>query len=46
MAIKIDPKLTPQKLVPAIERMFELSAAKIQSIEKTWKPADGTTSSR
>ena len=42
MAIKIDPKLTPQKLVPAIERMFELSAAKIHSIEKTWKPADGT----
>jgi len=42
MAIKIDNKLTPQKLVPAIERMFELSAQKISSIEKTWKPADGT----
>ena len=42
MAIKIDNKLTPQKLVPAIERMFELSAQKILSIEKTWKPSDGT----
>lgn len=42
MAIKIDPKLTPQKLVPAIERMFELSAHKISNIEKTWKPAAGT----
>jgi hypothetical protein len=42
MALKIDNKLTPQKLVPAIERMFELSAQKISSIEKTWKPADGT----
>jgi len=42
MPLKIDNKLTPQKLVPAIERMFELSAQKISSIEKTWKPADGT----
>jgi len=42
MAIKIDSKLTPQKLVPQIERLFELSAQKILSIEKTWKPADGT----
>jgi hypothetical protein len=42
MALKIDTQLTPQKLLPAIERMFELSAGKILSIEKTWKPADGT----
>ena len=42
MPLKIDNKLTPQKLAPAIERMFELSALKISSIEKTWKPADGT----
>jgi hypothetical protein len=42
MAIKIDNKLTPQKLLPAIERMWELSAQKILSIEKSWKPADGT----
>lgn len=42
MPIKIDSKLTSQKLVPAIERMFELSAQKILRIEKTWKPAEGT----
>jgi len=42
MPIKIDTKLTPQKLVPKIERLFELSAGKILSIEKAWKPAQGT----
>ena len=42
MPLRIDTKLTPQKLVPAIERMFELSAQKILRIEKSWKPADGT----
>ena len=42
MATKIDSKLTPLKLVPKIERMFELSAQKIAGIEKTWKPSDGT----
>ena len=42
MPIKIDSRLTPQKLVPRIERMFELSAQKILNIEKSWKPADGT----
>jgi rhamnogalacturonyl hydrolase YesR len=42
MAIEIDSKLTPQKLVPKIERLFELSAQKILSIEKTWKPSEGT----
>lgn len=42
MAIKFDTSLTPQKLVPKIERLFELSAAKILSIENTWKPEQGT----
>jgi unsaturated chondroitin disaccharide hydrolase len=42
MAIKIDNKLTPQKLLPAIERIWDLSAQKILSIEKSWKPAEGT----
>ena len=42
MAIKIDSKLTPQKLVPQIERVFELSGQKILSIEKSWKPSAGT----
>ncbi|MBI5383445.1 MAG: glycoside hydrolase family 88 protein [Verrucomicrobia bacterium] len=42
MPIKIDRTITARKLVPKIERLFELSASKILSIEKTWKPADGT----
>lgn len=42
MPIKIDFQLTPKKLVPQIERMFELSAQKILSIEKSWKPEQGT----
>src|SRR5256885_11506753 len=40
--MKIDPGLTPQKLVPQIERLFKLSAQKILSIEKSWKLEDGT----
>jgi len=42
MAIKIDSQLTPKKLVPQIERVFELSGKKILSIEKSWKPSAGT----
>ena len=42
MPLRIDHTLTPQKLAPAIERMFDLSARKILSTEKTWKPSDGT----
>lgn len=42
MSIKIDNSLTPAKLKPAITRLFELSTAKIASIEKSWNPAKGT----
>lgn len=42
MSIRIDHRLTPQKLVPKIERLFELSAQKILSLEKTWQPRRGT----
>ncbi len=42
MAIKIDSKLTSQKLAPRIERVFELSGEKILSIEKSGKPEQGT----
>ena len=42
MPIKIDRTLTPQHLVPQIERLFDLSAAKLLSLEKSWRPADGT----
>jgi hypothetical protein len=33
--------LTPAALVPKLRRLFELSAAKIRSIEKSWEPARG-----
>jgi len=42
MPVKIDNQLTPKKLLPKIYRLFELSADKILSIEKTWKPEQGT----
>ena len=35
------PNRSPTDLVAPIERMFELSAGKIQSLERTWTPADG-----
>lgn len=40
--LRIQPGLTPAALLPKIERMFELSAAKIRSIEQTWSPAAGS----
>ena len=42
MPIKADPTLTPRQLQPALERLFALSAGKILSTEKSWKPAAGT----
>jgi len=42
MPIKINPTLTPRKLLPRIERLFALSAAKILNLEKTWKPERGS----
>jgi unsaturated chondroitin disaccharide hydrolase len=42
MPTRINSTLTPQKLVPKIHRLFDLSAEKILSIERTWKPEDGT----
>ncbi|HLP17293.1 MAG TPA: glycosyl hydrolase [Bacteroidota bacterium] len=38
----IDTTLTPSVLFPAVTRVFELSAQKIASIRKTWKPENGT----
>ena len=38
----IPEKITIKSLVPKLERMFELSAAKILSLEKTWDTAKGT----
>ncbi|HEY5912675.1 MAG TPA: glycosyl hydrolase [Verrucomicrobiae bacterium] len=42
MPIKIDHAITPQKLLRKLEKLFELSGAKILSLQKTWKPSDGT----
>jgi unsaturated chondroitin disaccharide hydrolase len=41
MPIKIDSALTPPRLLPAIERLFEVSSEKILRLEKTWKTTDG-----
>jgi unsaturated chondroitin disaccharide hydrolase len=37
----IQTSLRPNDLVPNIERLFELSASKILSLERSWKPAKG-----
>jgi unsaturated chondroitin disaccharide hydrolase len=37
----VDRPLTPRDLTPKIARVFELSAAKIHSIEDSWRAADG-----
>ena len=42
MPLKPDYRLTAQKLLPKVVRLFDLSAAKILSIEKSWNPAKGT----
>ena len=42
MAIKINLTLTARKLLPKVERLWELSAGKILSIEKAWVPSKGT----
>jgi hypothetical protein len=42
MAIKIDNSLTAKKLVPKINRLFEVSAPKILNLQKTWNPGKGT----
>jgi hypothetical protein len=39
--IHIDRKRSPRDLLPKIDRLFELSAAKILAIEKAWRPEQG-----
>ena len=39
--IPIRTDLTPEKLEPQVRRLFELSAAKIRSIEQSWEPSQG-----
>ncbi len=40
--IQIRYDLTPAALLPKLRRLFELSAAKIRSIEKSWSPEQGS----
>ena len=40
--IRIRKDLTPETLAPKARRLFELSAEKIRSIEKTWSPEQGS----
>src|SRR5882724_6806380 len=42
MLVRIDKQLDAPKLVSIIERLFELSAAKILSIEKSWEQKNGS----
>ncbi|HEX2923783.1 MAG TPA: glycosyl hydrolase [Chloroflexota bacterium] len=40
--VRSDPAITPELLRRKLERLFELSARKIWSIEKSWDPSKGT----
>jgi hypothetical protein len=40
--LESDPSLTAEALLPAVRRLFDLSAAKIDRLEKRWNPALGT----
>ena len=42
MPMKIKPSLTAKQLQPAVEGLFELSAQKIQSLERSWNASRGT----
>ncbi len=42
MAIQIDYRLTSQKLLSKIKRLFDISAGKILGLEKTWDSEKGT----
>jgi hypothetical protein len=40
--MKINYEISAKDLLPKIQRLFEISAAKILAIDKTWNPAQGT----
>jgi unsaturated chondroitin disaccharide hydrolase len=40
--MKIDTKLTAKKLLPLLDRVFELSGDKIRALEKSWDSSHGT----
>ncbi len=37
-----DPDLTPVRLKPSLEHLFDLSAAKLRSLDKSWDPGQGS----
>src|ERR1044071_2671228 len=39
--MQLDRRRSPRDLVAKIDRLFELSAGKIRSIEETWNPEEG-----
>src|SRR3954471_8277361 len=39
--LKIDSSLTPRKLLPAVQNVFELSAKKIDRLERRWRSNSG-----
>ena len=39
--MRLDTRRTPRDLRSRIDRLFDLSAVKIRSIEDTWRPEDG-----
>jgi unsaturated chondroitin disaccharide hydrolase len=40
--LKIDRSLTSVSLLPAVEKLYELSTSKVRDIERTWQPANGS----
>ena len=42
LMLRIDSSLTAASLLPAVERVHQLSAAKVRDIERTWQPANGS----
>ena len=42
LRMKIDASITPQSLVPAINRLFELACAKVVALDKSWDASRGT----
>src|SRR5437764_4566100 len=40
-SMRIDRRRAATELLPRIARLFELSAAKIHALERTWRPTDG-----
>ena len=42
MAIKVDPRISPAKLRPQVQRLFDVSGDKILLINRRWNPDRGT----